>query len=266
MNHVDAGNDALTDLHFNVGLIAQYRSQSQVARLLTENWVMEHMYCPRCGNPHIRQFENNRPVADFYCPDCGNQYELKSKNGALGRKVADGAYDTMIERITGNQNPDFFFMSYSKADYMVRSLLLIPKHFFVPAMIEKRKPLEPPARRAGWVGCNIMLDQIPEQGRISIIEDGKVNDNETVLQKVNASNRLETKNMKSRGWMMDVLRCVNQIAASDFSLQDIYSFEEKLQERHPENRNIRPKIRQQLQLLRDKGFLEFLGSGQYKKL
>jgi type II restriction enzyme len=266
MDYVSVKNNLPMNLHFDVGLIAQYHSQSQIARLLTENWVMEHMYCPRCGNPHIRQFENNRPVADFYCPDCGNQYELKSKNGMLGHKVADGAYDTMIERITGNQNPDFFFMSYSKADYTVRSLLLIPKHFFVPAIIEKRKPLEASARRAGWVGCNIMIDRIPEQGRISIIENGKTNDSETVLQKVRASNRLETKNLKSRGWIMDVLQCVNQIATPDFSLQDIYAFAQKLLEKHPENRNIKSKIRQQLQFLRDKGFIVFLGSGQYRKL
>lgn len=266
MNRIEISNYALTDLHFNVGLIAQYHSQSQVARRLTENWVVEHMYCPRCGNLHIRQFENNRPVADFFCPECGSQYELKSKNGALGHKVADGAYDTMIERITGNRNPDFLFMSYSKADYMVRSLFLIPKHFFVPAIIEKRRPLEPPARRAGWVGCNIMIDQIPEQGRISIIEEGKVKDSEEVLQKVNASKRLETKDLNSRGWIMDILQCVNQIVTPDFSLQDMYVFEPELLENHPENRNIKPKIRQQLQILRDKGFIEFLGNGQYRKL
>ncbi len=266
MNSAFDRNNTLTNLHFNSDLITQYHSQSQIARILTENWVGDHMYCPRCGYPHIRSFENNRPVADFFCPDCGNQYELKSKNGALGHKVADGAYETMIERITGNRNPDFFFMSYSKADYMVRHLLLIPKHFFVPSIIEKRKPLAPSARRAGWIGCNIMLDQIPEQGRISIIEDGKPSDSQAVLQKVHASNRLETKDIKSRGWIMDVLQCVNQMEMSDFSLQDLYAFEQILQEKHPENRNIRPKIRQQLQFLRDRGFIEFLGSGQYKKL
>ncbi|HDT15115.1 MAG TPA: hypothetical protein ENN55_02790 [Firmicutes bacterium] len=32
---------------------------------------------------------------------------------------------------------------------------------------------------------------------------------------------------------------------------------------HPENRNIKPKIRQQLQFLRDKGYLYFEGKGRY---
>lgn len=44
-----------------------------------------------------------------------------------------------------------------------------------------------------------------------------------------------------------------------------YAFESWLALRHPKNHNIKPKIRQQLQFLRDKGFVEFLGDGRYKK-
>lgn len=51
-----------------------------------------------------------------------------------------------------------------------------------------------------------------------------------------------------------------------FNLQDVYYFDKELQLRHPENHNIKPKIRQQLQFLRDKGFVQFLGNGQYLKL
>ncbi|MGN1117481.1 MAG: DpnI domain-containing protein, partial [Acutalibacteraceae bacterium] len=83
------------DLDFDKNLCSNYHSHSQIARVLTENWVNANMYCPRCGNPHINHFENNRPVADFFCPVCKNEYELKSKNGVLGHKVCDGAYETM---------------------------------------------------------------------------------------------------------------------------------------------------------------------------
>ena len=65
---------------------------------------------------------------------------------------------------------------------------------------------------------------------------------------------------------MDILNCVNRIPLHMFSLEDMYSFEQELQNKHPENHNIRPKIRQQLQLLRDKGFIEFLGKGKYIKI
>lgn len=242
-----------------------YHSNSQIARILTENWVKNNMYCPRCGETRISHFENNRPVADFFCPHCRNEYELKSKNGNLGHKITDGAYETMIERITGNQNPDFFFMSYSKSELKVKDFMFIPKHFFVPDIIEKRKPLSATARRAGWVGCNILIDKIPEQGKIRIVSNGKVSDKDKVIRKVCVSNKLEIKNIQNRGWLFDVLSCVNSIDTPFFDLNDMYKFEYDLQVKYPQNNNIKPKIRQQLQFLRDRGFIEFLGNGKYKK-
>ena len=251
---------------FDDSIIENYRSGAQIARVLTENWVNQNMYCPRCGNLHIKHFENNRPVADFYCPVCQNEYELKSKNGALVNKINDGAYSTMIARITSNENPDFFFMSYSKQELKVKDLVFIPKHFFVPDIIEKRKPLAPTARRAGWVGCNILIDKIPEQGRVEIVSNGTIADIKSVVSKANKSNQLETKDINSRGWLMDILNCANRIPAQVFTLEDMYQFENMLQLKHPQNNNIKPKIRQQLQYLRDKGFIEFLGNGYYRKV
>lgn len=254
------------NLALDNSIIENYHSGTQIARVLTENWVNENMYCPRCGNLHIKHFENNRPVADFYCPSCNNEYELKSKDGVLGHKINDGAYSTMIERITSNDNPDFFFMSYSKQELKVKNFVLIPKHFFVPDIIEKRKPLAPTARRAGWVGCNILIDKIPEQGRINIILNGEIANVDYVVNKVNKSNLLETKDINSRGWLMDVLNCVNNISSKIFTLEEMYQFEKVLHIKHPQNNNIKPKIRQQLQFLRDKRFIEFLGNGRYRKI
>lgn len=254
------------DLSFDRNLVDGYRSNSQKARVLTEKWVSDNMFCPRCGESRIKHFKNNQPVADFYCPTCCNEYELKSKNGTLGRKINDGAYETMIERITGNKNPDFFFMSYSKNELMVRDFIFIPKHFFVPDIIEKRKPLSPNAKRAGWVGCNILIDKIPEQGKIYIVSSGRTVGYENIVSKVQKSRRLEINDISGRGWLIDVLNCVNKTAGQTFTLDEMYAFESYLAVKHPQNNNIKPKIRQQLQLLRDKGFVEFLGNGHYKKL
>ena len=66
--------------------------------------------------------------------------------------------------------------------------------------------------------------------------------------------------------MADVLACVREIRKPKFSLGDMYAFEERLRARHKGNRNVRPKIRQQLQVLRDRGVLEFLGRGKYRIL
>lgn len=254
------------DLRLDYGLTDGFHSGQQKARVLTEAWVGSNLFCPRCGNEHILHFENNRPAADFYCPACENQYELKSKQGGLGSKVADGAYDTLISRICSNENPDFLFMSYSIEQMCVRDLVMIPKHFFVPDIIEKRKPLPPTARRAGWTGCNILISQIPLQGRIEIIKGGEEQNHDEIMERINLSQGLSTDNIHARGWIMDVLKCVNAINDDEFTLDEMYSFEHALFEKHPENNNIRPKIRQQLQLLRDKGIIEFMGRGRYRKL
>ena len=65
---------------------------------------------------------------------------------------------------------------------------------------------------------------------------------------------------------MDALNCVNQISSKSFTLDEIYQFENLLHIKHPKNNNIKPKIRQQLQFLRDRGFIEFLGNGKYIKI
>jgi type II restriction enzyme len=63
----------------------EYSSSSQQIRVMTEHWVNRSVFCPNCGN-RLRQFDNNSPVADFFCEICFEEYELKFKNGALGKK------------------------------------------------------------------------------------------------------------------------------------------------------------------------------------
>jgi type II restriction enzyme len=47
-------------------------------------------------------------------------------------------------------------------------------------------------------------------------------------------------------------------------LNDVYAYENRLAVLHPDNKHVRAKIRQQLQVLRDNGILEFVGKGTYK--
>ena len=254
------------NLQLDSGLIEGYSSNSQKARVLTESWVGTNLYCPVCGNQRINHFPNNMEVADFYCPVCNEQYELKSKKGKLGHKVTDGAYETFVQRITDSTGPDFLFMSYNLQDMMVHNLSFVPKFFFVPDIVEKRKPLSANARRAGWIGCNILYDEIPLQGRIPIIQDMEVVDKMIVQENVKRAFDMKVDNLESRGWLFDILHCVNGIPSTDFSLSQIYQFESLLEEKHPDNHNVRPKIRQQLQVLRDRGIIEFLGNGHYRKV
>ncbi|WP_366793571.1 hypothetical protein [Treponema denticola] len=77
---------------------------------------------------------------------------------------------------------------------------------------------------------------------------------------------LKKTNIESRGWLLDIIACIEKINTEEFSLSQIYAFENELKLKHPENNFIKDKIRQQLQYLRDKGFIKFLGRGKYKKL
>ena len=253
------------NLQFDVNLAEHYKSKSQRARVMSESWLHENMFCPCCKNPRLEKFSNNKPVADVYCPKCGEIFELKSKEGVLGPKIVDGEYFTMIERIQSNTNPHLFVLQYSP-EFSVQNFYLVPKFFFVPAIIEKRKPLSQTARRAGWTGCNIFYDAIPRQGKIPVVSNGLPRGAEDVFADYLHAAQLTTDNVAARGWMFDVLNCLNRIAANEFCLDEMYRFESDLQALHKDNHNIRPKIRQQLQVLRDKGFIEFLSSGHYRKI
>lgn len=254
------------NLTFDTQLISKYHNASQASRILTESWFESNMFCPRCGNPRLNRFENNRPVADFYCLRCNSEYELKSKQGNLRAKINDGAYSTMIERITENNNPDLFCMRYEKISHCVLELVFIHKYFFTPDIIEQRKPLSETARRAGWVGCNILVGKIPEQAKIKIITDSQVNSVDDIVRQVKKCDSISINDMSARSWLLDVLNCINLIKTQEFTLGDIYRYEGALAIKHPNNKNIQAKIRQQLQLLRDKGYIAFMGNGKYKKL
>ncbi len=64
------------NLCFDTALAVGYKSSSQCIRRMTEGWVTSNMFCPRCGNLKIEQFDNNRPVADFFCPTCLQSYRI----------------------------------------------------------------------------------------------------------------------------------------------------------------------------------------------
>ncbi|HEX4196344.1 MAG TPA: hypothetical protein VHZ26_02790 [Caulobacteraceae bacterium] len=67
-----------------------------------------------------------------------------------------------------------------------------------------------------------------------------------------------------RPLLHEVMKCVELLGRNTFSLEDVYAFEGRLQAVYPGNNNVRPKIRQQLQVLRDQGYLDFLGRGRYR--
>lgn len=231
---------------------------------MTENWVSGSIFCPSCGT-YLNTFTHNRPVADFYCSNCFEEYELKASNGVLKNKIVDGAYSTMIERLNANNNPNFFFLTYEKNTYAVQNFLTIPKYFFVEDIIEKRKPLKNTAIRAGWIGCNIILNTIPDLGKIFFVQNGIVINKNDVLNKWKKTTFLRNNlDFDAKGWLFDTLICIQKIKEKEFDLEEVYKFEPFLKTKHPSNNNIQAKIRQQLQYLRDKNIIDFVGRGKYR--
>jgi hypothetical protein len=241
-----------------------YSSGSQSARAWTEAWVKAWAYCPHCGNAGISSFPNNSPLADFFCPSCNEEFELKSQKGKFGTRVVDGAFKTKCERLAASNNPNLFLMNYDLKSLAVVNLFIVPKHFFVREIIEERKPLASTARRAGWVGSNILLSRVPESGKIHIVQNSIVRAKELVLADWQRTLFLRSETPKTRGWLLDVMKCVEALGKPEFTLDEVYTFERHLGDLYPGNENVRPKIRQQLQYLRDRGFIDFVSRGNYR--
>ncbi len=75
------------NLKFNFTFSNGYTSSSQIARVLTESSVKHNAFCPSCGNEELKQFSNNRPVADSFCKSCESEYELKSKKDSFATRI-----------------------------------------------------------------------------------------------------------------------------------------------------------------------------------
>jgi type II restriction enzyme len=242
-----------------------FKSRCQTARKVTETWAGVNLYCVACESDHVTPLPSNAEAVDFSCVECGAAYQLKAMRRWNERRVPDAGYDAMMRALKNDSTPNLLLMHYSD-DWLVRNLVLVPSFFFSPAAVQKRNPLGPSARRAGWVGCNILLSEIADDGKILVISQGVPEPPQLVRDRFQSVRPLAAINARARGWTLDVLRMIRRLNKERFSLQDVYAFENDLSAIYPGNRNVRPKIRQQLQVLRDTGFIEFEGAGRYRAL
>ncbi len=251
-------------LNLPVEAARDYKSPSQKARVITEAWMRANMYCPACTSNRLVDTKPGTETVDFVCARCESAFQLKALSRPIGRKIVDAAYDAMMRAVHQNLLPHFLFLSYNNSASRVNDLILVPKFCLPASSIERRKPLRSTARRAGWVGCNIILDLIPPEGRINIIQSGDIIPKPVVRKSFRHMKPLSDISAKMRGWTLDVLTVLRSLSKSEFDLHNAYSFEKILSRQHPENRHVKAKIRQQLQILRDLGYLEFISRGHYR--
>lgn len=249
-------------LTLDASLASGYKSQSQIARRVTEQWGLDNLYCPACDSNQLTQSPNNTPAIDFVCPRCQQTYQLKSSSKWNEQKVMDAGYEAMMKAVLSDATPNLLVMQYS-AEWRVANLLLVPSFFFSPSSIEKRKPLGPDARRAGWVGCNIALDAIAPEGKLRLVANGVEASVSDVRQQYQQTRPLAQLEVAARGWTLDVLSVVSGFGRRAFTLSEVYEYEAHFASLHPQNNRVREKIRQQLQVLRDFGLLQFLSPGNY---
>jgi type II restriction enzyme len=121
----------------------------------------------------------------------------------------------MVCAIQENRTPNLYVLHYDPSRWRVQNLILIPNFAFPLSAIEKRNPLRSTARRAGWVGCNIVLDEIPPDAKIPIIIEGVALQQNQAREKYARIRPLAKLDVKQRGWTLDVLNIVRSLGKSE---------------------------------------------------
>ena len=172
-----------------------------------------------------------------------------------------------MRAIAAGRAPHYAFLQYSIPAEAVTDLFVVPGHFLSPAVVERRAELSDDAQRRGWVGSNILLGQLPQEGRVHVVEAGVPR---SPVEVRDDWQRYQFLAGKKGGWAADVLSCIRvlerETESKDFSLQDFYRrFEAELASRHTDNRNVQAKIRQQMQVLARGGVVLFVDRrGRYR--
>ena len=253
------------NLNCDITLAANYKSASQQARVISEGWFLKNVYCLACDADSVKQTRANTKATDFVCPKCTHRYELKTFHRRPHGSLVDGAFESMMQRVTSGTAPTLCLLEHTE-EWQIRSLTALHSSFLIPEVVEKRPPLAPTARRAGWVGCNIRLDQIASDGEIAVVSSGVIQPVAEVRARFQRFLPLAKKSAEQRGWTLLTLRMVRALQKDSFNLQDLYAMENDFARAYPDNRHIKDKIRQQLQILRDLGVLAFEERGEYRLL
>src|ERR1700722_9171367 len=203
--------------------LEHYSSKSQRARIATEAWGLSNLYCPNCETASLDASAVNTPAIDYNCGGCNGSFQLKSQSRILGGRIVDAAYAAMVRAIREDRTPNLFALQYDSLKWRVENVILIPHFAFPLSAIEKRKPLSATARRAGWVGCNILLDAIPPDARIPIVSAGRASSRRDVRAQYARIRPLEKLKSDQRGWTLDVLNVVRSLGRAEFSLREVYA-------------------------------------------
>ncbi len=243
--------------------IQGYKSASQKARILTEAWVSDNLKCPSCGGT-LSLLPANSRTSDFRCQSCGESYQLKSRSKPFGKKILGAEYNTTIQAIRSGRHPSLILLQYDLNNLSVQQVRILHRSWITEQCIIPRRPLGSQARRAGWQGCLLALESIPNTAFVDVVRNASAIPPQTVRSQWQTAHSVSTLPLAQRGWVALVLRIV-ELLPQEFTLQQVYAYEKELAKSYPANQNIRAKIRQQLQIIRDLGLIQFVEPGVYRR-
>lgn len=253
------------NLSCDISRASRYTSPSQIARVLSEEWVLANMYCLGCSAERLQRTVANTRCLDFTCQECLHKYELKTFLRRPAKSLVDGAYASMMESMRSTSKPTLFLLHRDKG-WNIHHFTAIHSAFLTTSLIEARKPLSAKAKRAGWIGCNIRLDRLPPEGEIVVVADRNAKNPSQVRESFRKLAPFNALSLAERGWTSLALSIARRLGSEVFTLQEMYKHEFDFAAVYPHNLNLRPKIRQQLQQLRNLGMIRFLDRGRYQLL
>jgi hypothetical protein len=142
----------------DMSLTSRFVSAAQATRVALETWASFNLYCLNCERNELDPLPDNTPVADFECLTCKSRYQLKGKNGRLGRRIPGAAYQPTIDAIRAGKMPEYVLVEFDTRFATVVFVDAFPGRLITEDRVEARKRLSATARRAGWQGCNIIVE------------------------------------------------------------------------------------------------------------
>ena len=148
--------------------MSMYKKNEKINGELSEDFIYEYFRCLDCGS-RISKERPGTKCFDHICMGCGKKYQTKGgakSPNALKNCIRKGqfrtngsAYKTRLNSVR-NRECDFICVFYQTKDGVADSLtgiLHVPAHKITEDHVIPCKPLKPPARQAGWQGCNILM-------------------------------------------------------------------------------------------------------------
>ena len=74
-------------LFLPIDKISNYKSFSQRARVATEAWGRQNLYCPTCAEECLDSTPPNTPSIDYVCGGCSYTFQLKSQNSPFSFRI-----------------------------------------------------------------------------------------------------------------------------------------------------------------------------------